>query len=58
MEVVYGKTPDFRQIRKDTGIPVSILKSFLLPENNSPGPSDVFLFPDKKRGLEKVRSSC
>jgi hypothetical protein len=48
VEVVYGKNPDFRQIRKDTGIPLGLLKSLLLRPDDGPSPSSVVVLPEKQ----------
>jgi hypothetical protein len=47
VEVLYGKKPDFRQIRKDTGIPVSLLRSLLAPADSAT-PSSVVMLPEKQ----------
>lgn len=47
LEVVYGKSPDLKQIRRDTGVPMGILKVLLTPGDNPP-PSNVVVLHEKK----------
>jgi hypothetical protein len=48
IEVVYGKNPDFRRIRKDTGIPMGVLRS-VLALGESASASSLAVLPDNCR---------